>query len=210
MLLLKKALINISEHSMSSDENRPSLGQLLSITGIIVVVDQITKLLIKGVPALSIQGLPYGSSRPLIGDLFRITYVENPGIAFGIQIPGMKIFFSLFSVIASIGIFIYIKRNRFRLPKWELIALAMIMGGAIGNLIDRCFYGVLYGEESLFYGHVVDFIDFGYKKNWWPVFNVADSCVSIGVVVLTLLLLKKKPPAAQAVAPEEQSIPSPS
>jgi signal peptidase II len=180
-----------------SEEKHLSLGRLLSITTFIVIFDQITKLLIKGVPALSIEGLPYGSSRPFIDDIFRITYVENPGIAFGIQIPGMKIFFSLFSVVASIGIFIYIKRNRLKLPKWELIALAMIMGGAIGNLIDRCFYGVLYGEESLFYGHVVDFLDFGYKKNWWPVFNVADSAVSIGVVMLTLMLLKKKPPTPQ-------------
>ncbi len=184
---------------MSSGETRPTLGRLLSITAIIVVIDQFTKILIKGSSFFGIKGLPYGSSRPLLDDIFRITYVENPGIAFGIQIPGMKIFFSIFSVIASIGIFIYIKRNRFRLPKWELIALAMIMGGAIGNLIDRCFYGVLYGEESLFYGHVVDFIDFGYKKNWWPVFNVADSCVSIGVVLLTLMLLKKKPPAQEVV-----------
>jgi len=187
---------------MSSGDSRPSLGRLLTISAFIVVFDQITKLLIKGVPFLSIHGLPYGSSRPLIDDIFRITYVENPGIAFGIQIPGMKIFFSIFSVVASIAILIYIKRNRFRLPKWELIALAMIMGGAIGNLIDRCFYGVLFGEESLFYGHVVDFIDFGYKKNWFPVFNVADSCVSIGVVLLTLMLLKKKPPV------EEENMPS--
>ncbi len=189
---------------MLSDETRPTLGRLLSITAIIVVIDQFTKVLIKGSPFLGIKGIPYGSSRPLLDDIFRITYVENPGIAFGIQIPGMKIFFSIFSVVASIGIFIYIKRNRFRLPKWELIALAMIMGGAIGNLIDRCFYGVLYGEESLFYGHVVDFIDFGYKKNWWPVFNVADSCVSIGVVLLTLMLLKKKPPVQEEVIPNNQ------
>ena len=182
---------------MSSGETRPKLTSLLSITAIIVVIDQFTKVLIKGAPFLGIKGLVYGSSRPLLDDIFRITYVENPGIAFGINIPGMKIFFSIFSVIASIGIFIYIKRNRFRLPKWELIALAMIMGGAIGNLIDRCFYGVLYGEESLFYGHVVDFLDFGYKKNWWPVFNVADSCVSIGVILLTLMLLKKKPPVQE-------------
>src|SRR5471030_2820867 len=101
---------------MSSGETRPSLGRILSITAIIVVLDQVTKLLIKGVPFLSIQGLPYGSSRPFIDDIFRITYVENPGIAFGIQIPGMKIFFSLFSVVASIGIFLYMKRNWHRLP----------------------------------------------------------------------------------------------
>jgi signal peptidase II len=190
---------------MSSGENRPSLKRLLMITIGIVLVDQCTKLLIKGVPFLGYHGIPLGSSRPFIDDIFRITYVENPGIAFGITIPGMKIFFSLFSIIASVAIFIYIKRNQFRLPKWELIALAMIMGGAIGNLIDRCFYGVFFGEESLFYGHVVDFLDFGYKKNWWPVFNVADSCVSIGVVVLTLMLLKKKPPVADEV---NQNIPA--
>jgi signal peptidase II len=183
---------------MSREEIRPSLKRLLLITLSIVVIDQITKLLIKGVPFLGLHGVAYQSSRPLIDDIFRITYVENPGIAFGINIPGMKIFFSLFSIVASIGIFIYIKRNYLRLPKWELIALAMIMGGAIGNLIDRCFYGVFYGEESIFYGHVVDFLDFGYKKNWWPVFNVADSCVSIGVVLLTLMLLKKKPPVTQS------------
>src|SRR5256714_15288183 len=126
---------------MPSGEPRPALGRILAITTLIVIADQITKLLIKGVPFLGIKGVAYGRSRPLIDDIFRITYVENPGIAFGIQIPGMKIFFSLFSVIASIGIFLYIKRNMLRLPKWELVALAMIMGGAIGNLIDRCFYG---------------------------------------------------------------------
>ncbi|MDP4221342.1 MAG: signal peptidase II [Bacteroidota bacterium] len=192
---------------MSSGETRPSVGRLLLISTSIVILDQVTKLLVKGVPFLSLKGLPYGSSRPFIDDIFRITYVENPGIAFGIQIPGMKIFFSIFSIVASVGIFIYIKRNRFRLPKWELIALAMIMGGAIGNLIDRCFYGVLYGEESLFYGHVVDFLDFGYKKNWWPVFNVADSCVSIGVVLLTLMLMKKKPPVAEPAIATDTNVP---
>ncbi|MEI8134796.1 MAG: signal peptidase II [bacterium] len=182
---------------MSESEKHPSLKNLLLITTSIVVLDQLTKLLIKGIPFLGLHGMAYGSSQPLLADIFRITYVENPGIAFGIQIPGMKIFFSLFSIAASIGILVYIIRNRERLPKWELVALSMIMGGAVGNLIDRCFYGVLFGEESLFYGHVVDFIDFGYKKNWWPVFNVADSCVTIGVILLTLMLMKKKPAESQ-------------
>jgi signal peptidase II len=184
-----------------SEEKPLSLAQILSITGVIVIFDQITKMLVKGVPGLSLQGIPYGSSHSLIDDIFRITYIENPGIAFGIQIPGMKIFFSIFSVVASVGIFIYIKRNRNRLPKGELIALAMIMGGAVGNLIDRCFYGVLYNEESLFYGHVVDFLDFGYKKNLGYIFNVADAFVSIGVVLLTFMLLKKKTPIQEVTSP---------
>jgi signal peptidase II len=161
----------------------------------IVIVDQVTKLLIKGVPFLGIEGFPYGHSIPFIGDIFRLTYIENPGIAFGIHIPAMKVFFSLFSVVAAAGIFIYLKRKISVLNKWETLGLVLIMGGAVGNLIDRCFYGVLYGEEALFYGRVVDFIDFGYQKNWWPIFNVADSAVSVGVTILAITLLTKKHPS---------------
>lgn len=167
--------------------------KIVWIAVVIVIVDQITKLLIKGVPFLGIEGFPYGHSTPFIGDIFRLTYIENPGIAFGIHIPAMKVFFSLFSVVASIGIFIYLKRKITLLTKWETIGLVLILGGAVGNLIDRCFYGVFYGEEALFYGKVVDFIDFGYKKNWWPIFNIADSAVSVGITILAITLLKKKP-----------------
>src|SRR5215467_4829535 len=94
-----------------AEERRPQLRTLSFITFGIVILDQLTKLLIKGVPFLGYHGVAYGSSRQLVDDIFRITYVENPGIAFGINIPQMKIFFSIFSIIASIGIFIYIKRN---------------------------------------------------------------------------------------------------
>lgn len=172
--------------------NRSPSLRILWITAAIVILDQITKLAVKGVPFLGIDGIALHDSFPLIGDIVRITYVENPGIAFGITIPGMKIFFSLFSIVASIAIFFYLKRNNARLQGWDRIALVLIMGGAIGNLIDRCFYGVLYGEQDLFYGYVVDFIDFGYKKNWWPIFNIADSAVSVGVGILAVRILFKK------------------
>ena len=176
---------------------KPASLRVLWFTAAIVILDQVTKLAIKGVPALGIEGYPLGFSKPLLGDIFRLTYIENPGIAFGINFPALKIFFSLFSLVAAIGIYIYMKRNLHKLGKWEMLSLAFIMGGAIGNLIDRCFYGVFYGEESLFYGHVVDFIDFGYKKNWWPIFNVADSAVTIGVTILAAIMLFKKQPATQ-------------
>ncbi|HEY6172419.1 MAG TPA: signal peptidase II [Candidatus Kapabacteria bacterium] len=183
---------DIQDTSLSSP--KPTL-KIMWLAAAIVVLDQVTKLLIKGVPFLGIEGFPYGHSTPFIGDIFRLTYIENPGIAFGIHIPAMKVFFSLFSIIASIGIFIYLKRKIAILSKWETLGLVLILGGAIGNLIDRCFYGVLYGEEALFYGRVVDFIDFGYKENWWPIFNVADSAVSVGVTILAITLLTKKQPA---------------
>lgn len=163
----------------------------------IVILDQITKLLVKGVPFLGIEGFRYGESRPFIGEIFRLTYIENPGIAFGIHIPAMKVFFSLFSIVASIAIFLYVKKKINVLTKWETLGLVLILGGAVGNLIDRCFYGVFYGEEALFYGRVVDFIDFGYQKNWWPIFNIADSAVSVGVTILAITLLFKKPHSTQ-------------
>ena len=81
----------------------------------IVLADQVSKLLVKGLslPALGIswQGIPYGASRPIIGDFFRLTYIENPGMAFGIDVGG-KLFFSLFSLAASIAIIAYLYTAR--------------------------------------------------------------------------------------------------
>ena len=74
------------------------------------------------------------------------------------------------------------------------IGITLLIAGALGNFIDRCFYGVFYGEQPLFYGYVVDFIQvdipdinwFGATYTHWPVFNVADSCVSIGMILLIM------------------------
>lgn len=170
--------------------------KILNVSLFIVLTDQITKLWIKGVRVpwlgINLQGLPLGSSRPIIGNLLRLTYIENPGMAFGIDIGG-KLFFSIFSIIASIGILLYLYKARNENIAFRF-ALAMILGGAIGNLIDRVFYGVLFGEGSLFYGRVVDFIDadffnmnvFGYHLTRWPVFNVADASVTCGVLLMLL------------------------
>jgi signal peptidase II len=167
---------------------------VLWISVIVVLLDQATKLMIKGSPWhwLPLEGMPYGHSVPFIDDIVRITYIENPGIAFGINIPGFKVFFAVFSIVASIAILIYLQRNLHKLRVGERIALAMILGGAVGNLIDRVFYGVMFHEQPLFYGRVVDFIDFGVHRNMFPVFNVADSSVTIGVSVLVLLMMRQK------------------
>lgn len=170
--------------------------KVLYITLSIVIADQFTKVLVKGfsLPFLGIEweGMYYGQTIPLLGDIVRLTYIENPGMAFGIDFGG-KVFFALFSIIACIGIFWYlytIRHERFRVR----LPLALILGGAFGNLIDRVFYGVLYGEAPLFHGAVVDFIDviffniniFGYQMTRWPVFNIADSAVTIGVILLLI------------------------
>ena len=181
--------------------------RVLVLSGSIILFDQLTKLLVKGlhVPSLgiSINGMQYAASKQIIGDFFRRTDLENPGMAFGIDVGG-KLFFSVFSIIASIAIlfFLYYARNE---PLGFRVSLAMILGGAVGNLIDRVFYGVIFDEAPLFYGKVVDFFDvdffdiniWGYHLSRWPVFNIADASVTIGV--LLLLFFHRRGASAETV-----------
>lgn len=168
----------------------------LSLT--VVLADQITKLLVKGfsIPFLGINydGMYLGQMISVFGDFFRITFVENPGMAFGYD-PGssFKLIISLFSLLASIGLVFYLFAIRNKSLSLR-IAIALILGGAIGNLIDRTFYGVIFDYAPLFYGKVVDFFDFdffnftlfGRSYDRWPVFNIADAAVTIGVLILVL------------------------
>lgn len=169
----------------------------------IVIADQVSKFFVKGgtIPLLNInvQGMNYGESINVIGEFFKITFVENPGIAFGIDINNTsKLFLSIFSIIASVGILYYLWKSRHQ-KLIIRIALALILGGAIGNLIDRMFYGVFYGYAPIFYGKVVDFFnveffDFtilGRTYERFPIFNIADSSVTIGVILL--LIFYKNP-----------------
>ncbi len=200
--------------------------RVLWLTFAIVIVDQVSKLLVKGISipwlGINIQGMRYGYSTPVLGDFFRLTYIENPGMAFGIDIGG-KLFFSLFSIILSIGILYYLYRGRTE-PLGFRISLSLILGGAIGNLIDRTFYGVFYGEGPLFYGRVVDFFDvdffniniLGYSLTRWPVFNVADAAVTVGIVLLLFVHRPHEaakedipPPVFQETPSDETRLPSP-
>ncbi len=110
-------------------------------------------------------------SYPLLGDVVQLTHIRNPGAAFGITIGGRWLYLVL-SIIACIVMIYYLVK----LPpteRWGRYAMMIILGGAFGNLVDR----VLYGE-------VTDFIDIGVGAYRWPVFNVADSAVTIGIIVL--------------------------
>ena len=85
--------------------------RVLLLSVVIIISDQLTKLLVKGIHltalGIQIEGMPYGLSRPVLGDFFRLTYIENPGMAFGIDLGG-KLFFSIFSIIASGAILFYL------------------------------------------------------------------------------------------------------
>ena len=177
--------------------------RVLFVSLTVVIIDQISKLTIKGFsfPLLKInyEGMYQGERIHVIGNFFRITFIENPGMAFGFD-PGVsfKLWISIFSILASIGLIAYIYHVRKQSITLRL-ALAFILGGAIGNLIDRMFYGILYGYAPLFYGHVVDFLDFdffhftlfGRTFDRWPIFNVADAAVTIGVVILLFFYNQK-------------------
>lgn len=176
--------------------------KVLYFSFFVVLADQITKLLVKGfsVPFLNFNydGMYIGQVIPVIGDFFRLTFIENPGMAFGYDPgSGLKLWVTLFSLAASIGlvVYIYLIRNKSLSLR---ISIAFILGGAVGNLIDRMFYGVIFDYAPLFYGKVVDFLDidffdftlFGKSYDRWPIFNIADAAVSIGVLILILFYKK--------------------
>lgn len=123
------------------------------------------------------QSMHEGEHREIIANILRLTYVKNPGMAFGIQIGG-NLFYTIFASIACIIILVYFFRLR---PEnfWARFALASILGGAIGNLIDR-----------FRFQEVVDFIDFVIIH--WPVFNVADIAVFIGMTILIIVVIFDK------------------
>ena len=140
---------------------------IFSTALIIVFLDQLTKFLIK-------QNLQLNQSIPVIKNVLHLTYVTNTGSAFGL-FKSFSSFFTLFSAIVIIVIFYYLKKIKKDETKIQF-AVSLLLGGTIGNLIDR-----------LAYGSVVDFIDF----RIWPVFNVADSAVTISIVLLIILLWEK-------------------
>jgi signal peptidase II len=170
--------------------------RILYLTLAVILADQISKFYIKGIsiPALNlkIEGMYLGESISVIGDFFKITFIENPGMAFGFD-PGsdFKLFISVFSLVASIGLLIYLYTIRKKSLSLK-IAIALILGGAVGNVIDRMFYGIIFDYAPLFYGKVVDFFDFdffnfsifGRSYERWPIFNIADAAVSAGVLIL--------------------------
>lgn len=135
---------------------------------LIIALDQITKI-------LTVKNLRFGEVKEIIPNILSFTYVKNEGAAFGI-LQGARIFFIVLTIIVLIGAIYYIVKMRptSRLEKW---ALALIAGGAVGNFIDRAYFGFV--RDFI----MVEFIDF-------PVFNIADCfvCIGAGLYILYALL----------------------
>lgn len=193
------------------------------IVSLILIIDQISKIIVK-------TNMFYGQSIDVFGNWFIIRFIENPGMAFGIDIPGKigKPALTIFRIIASIAIIWYIRELiRKKAPNGLIICLSLVLAGAAGNIIDSVFYGMLFdkgttynmelkqwisysgianldfsGYAGLFRGCVVDLLYFPVIDTripeWFPfmrgeqflffrpIFNIADSSISIGVALILI------------------------
>ena len=143
----------------------------------ILALDRLTKAVID-------RTMPLHHSISVVDGLFSLTYVRNTGAAFGIFAGSHQAFRLPFLVIVSIiaiGVIVVMLRRLHEKETGLITALAFILGGAIGNLIDR----ILYGE-------VVDFLDFYWSNYHWPAFNLADSFITIGVAITLFFLMRAK------------------
>ena len=137
---------------------------------LIVLTDQISKYLIR-------VNFSLFESREILSTYLKFTYIENPGLAFGLSVGSLS--WLLFIVTLAIAIYIGVTLFWFDMTRYERISLVFILGGAIGNLIDRGF--TLFGVFG--YNGVIDFIDIGVFDHSlrWYIFNIADVSVSIGI-----------------------------
>ncbi len=158
------------------------------ITLSVILLDQLAKIIVLNTM------LPH-ESIPLLGDWLKLTFTENPGMAFGITF-GPPALVTVFSIAATVLIVFYIARVGQRYFPYQA-SLALVLGGAIGNIIDRIFYGVILGYDGFFVGKVVDFIHVNIWRGpipeavpliggkWvalFPIWNVADMAIVVGVV----------------------------
>ena len=140
---------------------------------IFLAIDQITKYF----AVAFLQGKP---SVHLIGDFLRFTYVENRGAAFGI-LQNQRMFF-IISTIVLVAFLVYLIVFNKKVTNATKLTLSLVLSGAIGNFIDR-----------LRLGYVIDFVDVRFGNFYdFPVFNVADSCLVVGVIILVILILFNK------------------
>ena len=148
---------------------RSFVGLMAAIVVAVAVIDQATK-------ALMLSILTEGEPMPVIGDWFRFYLLFNPGAAFSMGGEGSTWLFTTIQLAFVVGVAIAAPRLQ---HKGQAIGLAMIAGGALGNLIDR-----LFREPGFWFGHVVDFISIGD----FAVFNIADSSITLGVLVFIVAI----------------------
>jgi signal peptidase II len=164
----------------SSGARRAKTARLLVIAGLVVLIDQATK-------AIVLHTMPLYQSLTVVPGLFNLTHIQNPGGAFGFLsgqgIVVRRLVFVCISAAAAAMVF-WLYRETPEDQPWPAFGLALIFGGALGNLVDR-----------VRIGKVVDFLDLYVGKYHWPAFNVADSAITVGILIFVghLLVSKNEP-----------------
>ena len=152
---------------------------LLIVAVAVFAVDRITKTLAQ-------RNLPLDKPVPVIDNLVYLTHTQNAGAAFSMG-RSFGNFYLVFAILVSLGIVLFYRRLG-RGQAWVRLGLGMILGGALGNAFDR-----------LLTQSVTDFVDL----RWWPVFNVADSCIVVGtIIVIADGLLRSRQPARADAGPD--------
>jgi len=166
----------------ASDGSDPGYGKytkLAVISGLVAILDQITKVII-------LKNISLHHSVTVIPRFFNITHIHNPGGAFGFmasQNSSVRNLLFLFLSSLAVCVVFYFYKNTPRTHPLLATGIALIFGGAIGNLIDR-----------IRFGKVVDFLDFYIGTYHWPAFNVADSAITVGIIIFIFHILFKKMP----------------
>jgi len=164
-----------ADRPRSSDAAAQQKGALYAtVIGAVIVLDVITKVIVQ-------RTLPEYHPIPVLGDFFRLTYIFNPGAAFGLHLGQSSRFIFMALAIVAVAVLYVFYRSTPASDRVRLFAIALVSGGAIGNLIDRV-------REPR---GVIDFLDFGIGATRWPVFNVADIAVTCGAVLLAISLWRE-------------------
>ena len=164
---------------MNTRELLIKYAKFAAVAALVIVLDQITKQLV-------LNKMPLYDCIVVIPGFFNLTHVHNPGGAFGLLAQNSAVWrhwLFLGAGFFALGIILYFYHNTPKTLPWLAGALAMIFGGAIGNMIDR-----------IRFGEVVDFLDFYIASYHYPTFNVADSAVTVGIGIFILHILLKKMP----------------
>lgn len=154
-------------------------AKFAAVAVLVVLLDQVTKMMV-------LRMMPLFDSIVVIPGFFNLTHVHNPGGAFGFLAQNgatWRHWLFLGAAFFALGIILYLYHRTPKTLPWLAGSLAMIFGGAVGNLIDR-----------IRFGEVVDFLDVYIAGYHWPTFNVADSAVSVGIGIFILHILLKKMP----------------
>lgn len=145
------------------------------LVGLILALDIATKYVVQ-------RTLVLYDPVPVLGEFFRLTYIYNPGAAFGLYLGAYSRYIFLALTIVAVVVLVFWYRGTPADDRLRLVAIASVSGGAIGNLIDRV--------RS--HRGVVDFLDFGVGNFRWPVFNVADIAVTMGALLLAVSLWREE------------------